>query len=197
MSAAAPVAPAATESLAENPAGTLPEPPSGPFPEPPPGTPLEALPTDSRHQELLRAVERFGRALREMSYLLSKQYPCSRGSVPVVRMLERHGTMQVGDIADALQVDMSVASRQVSHLVTEGYVERAVDDEDRRVRTLRLTPTGQALAAEMRAGLDRRMAETFADWSPEDVVACAGTLDRLTGTLHASAYATHLRELAG
>jgi DNA-binding MarR family transcriptional regulator len=152
---------------------------------------------DSPHQELMRSVERFGRAIREASYLLSRQYPCSRGSVPIVRMLERRGTMQVGDIAEVLHVDISVASRQVSHLVAEGYVERAVDDEDRRVRTLRLTPAGEALAAEMRAGLDRRMAEIFAGWSPDDVTACAGTLDRLTSTLQTSSHAAHLHDLTG
>ncbi|GIG23716.1 hypothetical protein Cch01nite_44400 [Cellulomonas chitinilytica] len=153
--------------------------------------------TDSPQQELLRAVERFGRAIRETSFLLSKEYPCSRGSVPIVRMLERRGTMQVSDIADVLHVDISVASRQVSSLVDEGYVERAVDDGDRRVRTLRLTPAGQVLATEMRAGLDRRMAETFAGWTPEDITACAGTLDRLTGTLETSTHAPAPREPTG
>ncbi|MBO9555937.1 MarR family transcriptional regulator [Cellulomonas sp.] len=144
-------------------------------------------PTETPHRELLRSLERFGRAVREASYLLAKQYPCTRGSVSVVRMLDRRGTMQVGDIADTLHVDISVASRQVSTLVTEGYVERAVAGDDRRVRTLRLTPAGQELAARLRADTDRRMAELFADWSPADVVACADMLDRLTGTLEMSA----------
>jgi len=146
--------------------------------------------TETPQRELLRSVERFARAAREASYLLTKQYPCSRGSVSVVRMLDRRGTMQVGDIADALHVDISVASRQVSTLVTEGYVERAVDGEDRRVRTLRLTAAGQELAATLRAGMDRRMAEIFAGWSAADVLACSDWLDRLTGTLEASAHTT-------
>ncbi|MGY4645386.1 MarR family winged helix-turn-helix transcriptional regulator [Cellulomonas sp. URHB0016] len=152
---------------------------------------------DSARQELLRSVERFARSVREASYLVSRQLPCSRGSVPVVRMLDRRGTMQVGDIADVLHVDISVASRQVSNLVAEGYVERTVDDGDRRVRTLRLTPAGKALAAQMRAALDRRTAEILTDWDAADVAACTDALDRLTASVDASTRAHHLSDHTG
>lgn len=134
-------------------------------------------------QALLRSVEAFSRTLRESSLGLARDIGCSKGTLAIVRILERRGTLQVGDIAHALRVDISVASRQVSQLVDDGLVERAVDDGDRRVRTVRLSPAGQSLADEIGATLDRRAHEVFAEWSPQDVDAARVALDRLTTTL--------------
>ena len=143
-------------------------------------------------QALLRSVEAFSRTLRESSFGLARDIGCSKGTLTVVRILERRGTLQIGDIAHALRVDISVASRQVSQLVDDGLVERAVDDGDRRVRTVRLTPAGRTLAAEIGAALDRRTHEVFADWSPQDVDAARVALDRLSTTISRFAPAENL-----
>ncbi|GEL96856.1 MarR family winged helix-turn-helix transcriptional regulator [Cellulomonas terrae] len=134
-------------------------------------------------QQLLRSVEAFSRALRESSLGIARDVGCSRGTFATVRILERLGTLQVSDIAHALRVDVSVASRQVSQLVDDGLVERAVDHGDRRVRTVRLSPAGRSLALEIGAVLDRRAAEVFADWSAADLAAATATLDHLTRTV--------------
>lgn len=134
-------------------------------------------------QLLLRSVEAFSRALRESSLGIAREVGCSKGTFVIVRILERRGTLQVSDLAHALRVDISVASRQVSQLVDDGLVERAVDHGDRRVRTVRLSPAGRSLALEIGAVLDRRAAEVFADWSTDDLAAATVTLDRLTGTV--------------
>lgn len=134
-------------------------------------------------QLLLRSVEAFSRALRESSLGIAREVGCSKGTFVIVRILERRGTLQVSDLAHALRVDVSVASRQVSQLVDDGLVERAVDHGDRRVRTVRLSPAGRSLALEIGAVLDRRAAEVFADWSTDDLAAATVTLDRLTGTV--------------
>lgn len=134
-------------------------------------------------QLLLRSVEAFSRALRESSLGIAREVGCSKGTFVIVRILERRGTLQVSDLAHALRVDISVASRQVSQLVDDGLVERAVDHGDRRVRTVRLSPAGRSLALEIGAVLDRRAAEVFADWSTADLAAATVTLDRLTGTV--------------
>lgn len=134
-------------------------------------------------QLLLRSVEAFSRALRESSLGIAREVGCSKGTFVIVRILERRGTLQVSDLAHALRVDISVASRQVSQLVDDGLVERAVDHGDRRVRIVRLSPAGRSLALEIGAVLDRRAAEVFADWSTDDLAAATVTLDRLTGTV--------------
>ena len=144
---------------------------------------MSSVQPETPPQALLRSVEAFSRALRESSLGVAREIGCSKGTLAIVRILERRGTLQVGDIAHALRVDISVASRQVSQLVDDGLVERAVDDGDRRVRTVRLSPAGRSLAVEAGAILDRRVDEIFADWSSVDVEAATASLDRLTTTI--------------
>lgn len=144
---------------------------------------MSTVPSEAPPQQLLRSVEAFSRALRESSLGVARDVGCSRATLAIVRILERRGPLQVSDIAHALRVDISVASRQVSQLVADGLVERAVDHGDRRVRTIGLSPAGRSLALEIAAVLDRRAGEVFADWSPDDLTAATTTLDRLTTTV--------------
>ncbi|MBO3101854.1 MarR family winged helix-turn-helix transcriptional regulator [Cellulomonas fengjieae] len=132
---------------------------------------------------LLRAVEEFSRTLRETSGVVARDVGRSRGAVSIVRILERHGSLQVSDIAHALRVDISVASRQVSQLVDDGLVERAVDDADRRARSIRLSPAGRDLAREIAAAYARRATEVFADWSADDLRHATATLQRISATV--------------
>ncbi|WP_315094608.1 MarR family winged helix-turn-helix transcriptional regulator [uncultured Cellulomonas sp.] len=135
---------------------------------------------DTPPQALLRAIEVFSRTLRESSFGVARDLGCSKGTLSIVRILQRRGALQVNDIAHALRVDISVASRQVSQLVEDGLVERAVDDDDRRARTIRLSPAGRSLAVEIGAALDVRVHELFADWSVHDLSAATATLSRLS-----------------
>ncbi|WP_421743386.1 MarR family winged helix-turn-helix transcriptional regulator [Cellulomonas sp.] len=130
-------------------------------------------------QTLLRSVEAFNRALRESSLGVARDIGCSKGTLAIVRILQRRGTLQVSDLAHVLRVDISVASRQVSQLVDDGLVERTVADDDRRARTIQLSPAGRSLAVEIAAALGRRAADVFADWSPDEMLDAAATLDRL------------------
>jgi len=144
---------------------------------------MSTVTTEAPPQLLLRSVEAFSRALRESSLGVAREIGCSKGTFAIVRILERRGTLQVSDIAHILRVDISVASRQVSQLVDDGLVERAVDHGDRRVRTIRLSPAGRSLAVEIGTVLDRRAGEVFAGWSADDLAAATTTLDRLTATV--------------
>ncbi|CAM5783978.1 MarR family winged helix-turn-helix transcriptional regulator [Cellulomonas persica] len=153
----------------------------------------EALPPEVA---VLRAVETFWRALREASTVMVRDTECSRSTASLVRVLAtrtRAGRVtQVGDVAHALRVDTSVASRQVSQLVDEGLVERTVGSDDRRARSLRLTPAGLERAEAIEAALLRTTADLFADWPAQDVAAAAATLGRLSATfdrVHAPAAA--------
>ena len=67
------------------------------------------------------------------------------------------GTTTIADLADALNRSPSATSRLVDGLVRRNLVERRPESEDRRQRTLWLTPSGQSLLAMV----DRARADQF------------------------------------
>jgi len=72
-----------------------------------------------------------------------------------MELLHRPNTMQ-GDLGRALGLSKSAVSRMAAGLEQRGWIERRPDDEDGRVRRLRLTTRGRRLAERVdRASLDR------------------------------------------
>jgi DNA-binding MarR family transcriptional regulator len=118
---------------------------------------------------LISALESLGRAQRETAARIAKELDWPRAGLGVVRLIRARGSVQLCEIADVLRVDPSVASRQVSALVDAGYVRRTVDDTDRRARTLELTDTGRALAADSDHRFGEFVADAFAGWSPDEL----------------------------
>ena len=136
------------------------------------------------HLALVRAIEDLTRAQRDAGAGLSRALGSNRGAIAVVRVLER-GPQQVGELAQVLRVDVSVASRQVAAMVGAGLVVRDVAASDRRGRTVALTDAGRALAARSaEAALDLASA-VFADWSDDEVHAAAAQLSRVADAVSA------------
>lgn len=63
-------------------------------------------------------------------------------------LLEEHGTLSVAQLAEAIGVVPSTASRMCDRLVAKKLVRRAIDRTNRRQMTLRLQPAGHTLIAE-------------------------------------------------
>src|SRR3954452_3106931 len=57
----------------------------------------------------------------------------------------------IGALAEALGMTQQGASKQVNDLEALGYVERLIDEDDHRVRYVRLTAAGRAVLTESRA----------------------------------------------
>ena len=72
-------------------------------------------------------------------------------------VLADSGTMTIGDLAEVINRSPSATSRLVDGLVRRRLVERRVEEEDRRQRTLQLTPRGAALLRVV----DRARADQF------------------------------------
>jgi DNA-binding MarR family transcriptional regulator len=65
------------------------------------------------------------------------------GGLVALSALDRLGAARVSQVADELQVDLSVASRQVANLHAAGYVKRIPDPHDGRSQELQLTRAGK------------------------------------------------------
>jgi DNA-binding MarR family transcriptional regulator len=85
----------------------------------------------------------------------------------------------VGDVAAALDVDASTASRFVADAVDAGLLARSTSERDRRRSRLEVTAAGRALldrGADVRRAL---LGEMTAGWDEEDVARLAHLLGRL------------------
>ncbi|WP_435738423.1 MarR family transcriptional regulator [Cellulosimicrobium sp. PMB13] len=145
-----------------------------------------AAPDRTPTSGLVRALDDLARVQRESAVRIARELDIPRASLGVLRMLDRCGPVQLGDVAARLRVDLSVASRQVSHLVDGGLVLRSVDDDDRRARTIALTDTGRDVVRRSFAVIDVMSAETFADWSPDEIVAATDQIERVTEAVAAA-----------
>ena len=87
----------------------------------------------------------------------------------------REEPRRVSDIAAALHLDVSTVSRQVSHLVAKGFVERQPDASDGRAHVLALTGPGRELLVDIRERRNAWLAEVTSAWTTSDL----DHLDRL------------------
>jgi DNA-binding MarR family transcriptional regulator len=93
--------------------------------------------------------------------------------------IHRVGRARVGEVAEALHVDLSVASRQLSALTVEGHVKRERDAEDRRAHFVEVTDAGLEALREAHEKMIDAFSDAVVHWSDEDVRTLAASLARL------------------
>ena len=87
----------------------------------------------------------------------------------------------LGDIIRSLHLSKQAAGQLVDTLVMRGYLERAVDPEDRRRLVVTLTERGKAAAAVQGEARDRIDTELIARAGADDVAVLRRTLAQLIG----------------
>ncbi len=101
------------------------------------------------------------------------------GGVVALAALDRLGPARVSQVADELQVDLSVASRQVAALHAAGYVTRVPDPQDGRSQKVKLTAAGKRA---LRKAQERSVAvldRATRGWTDAEVDALVSGLRRL------------------
>ncbi len=94
--------------------------------------------------------------------------PVDSSSVQIVTVLADRPGATIAQLAQAIDVAPSTASRLVARAETAGLVRRAAGVDDARQVTLRLTPTGRTLARRSRRFRAAYLAQLTQDWSPAD-----------------------------
>ncbi len=138
--------------------------------------------TQTAHGPLVAALEDLARVQRELALAVAHEIGCQRAGLSALRTLRRTGGCTVGELAEHLRVDISVTSRQASALVDSGLVERSPGD-DRRVRTLRITPAGEVFLADTDGFFDRFASAAFADWSAEEIRLAAREIAKVASAI--------------
>ena len=85
----------------------------------------------------------------------------------------------LGQLIRELRISKQAAGQLVDTLVTRGYLERAIDKEDRRKLTVTLTERGREAAAVQAAAREKVDADLLAAVGPEDVACTRRTLATL------------------
>lgn len=77
------------------------------------------------------------------------------GQMDTLDLLSQNEMWRMGDLADALRVDPSTATRAIQRLIKDGFAERVNHGDDGRVVHVRITERGQAVHAQV---AERRLA---------------------------------------
>jgi DNA-binding MarR family transcriptional regulator len=152
---------------------------------------------------LLDRVESYGRLAGELTLLLramkdlhahaleSLHLPCEMAGAFVLARLEALGPIRLTGLAQALGLDPSSVSRQVTALERAGLVVREPDPGDLRAHQLVLTDRGTAAVAALGAARAEALATLTPGWSSQELDDLTDRLARLRNDI-----ATH-RALLG
>ena len=90
-------------------------------------------------KDILRDIGVIARALDSISNIEFKELNLAKGQfVYLVRICEHPGIIQE-KLAEMLKIDRTTASRAVSNLVKNGFVEKIADDDNKKNKLLYAT----------------------------------------------------------
>lgn len=117
---------------------------------------MSAVPTDPRHREVYDLAVRIGLAWREIrrgsstsairDYLYgSDDESIEQGQMDTLDLLALKPEWRMSELAEALRVDPSTATRAVQRLVNAGLAERRQSSDDGRVVYVVITDVGKSI----------------------------------------------------
>ncbi|MBP1631812.1 MAG: transcriptional regulator, MarR family protein [Acidobacteria bacterium] len=103
----------------------------------------------------------------------------------LLRLVQRQGTLSIGDVAGFLGVSNAAASKAVDRLVRSGVLSRAEGRGDRRTTEVTVTAEGHALLEQFEARTSGLLLKRLAGADPRRLRDLSGSLDRLSMFLSA------------
>jgi DNA-binding MarR family transcriptional regulator len=137
-------------------------------------------------EPLVRAVYELTALKRDILRLAGFDHPV--GLVPL-GAVHRCAPARVKDVAEALHVDLSVASRQIAALEAAGYVRREPDPDDRRSQRVSTTTAGEAALGRAHERIVGVFADALAGWADEEITTLTTALARLRSDYERAAMA--------
>jgi MarR family transcriptional regulator, transcriptional regulator for hemolysin len=133
------------------------------------------------------ANERFGMGLvllarlyrREIDIALEDFGLSEATALPLRHLARSDGSCRQGDLAQLLSLEGPTLVRVLDQLVERKLVERIEDKDDRRAKTLHLTPAGRSLNDKMRRHLEPIRRPLFKGVRSADLEIAMTVLDRI------------------
>jgi DNA-binding MarR family transcriptional regulator len=133
-------------------------------------------------EDLVRSLYRLGMVQRE----LARHALAELGTQGFVALgvIHLHGPVRVSDVAQRLNVALSVASRQLAALERAGYVERDTDPQDGRAHRVSISAAGRKVLEESHRRMVHAFSRALEGWSAEEIAALSESLERLREDVH-------------
>ena len=125
------------------------------------------------------------RGLRELhgAIVARCEPPVEAAAAVLLGRVEQLAPVRLTDVACSMGLDASTVSRQVSALVSRGWVVRDPDPQDLRAHVLSLTDDGRTTVASLRATRTEVLTRLLPDWTAEQLRSLTTALARLNHDL--------------
>lgn len=151
-------------------------------------------PVDLRQPEMLDLAVRIGAAWvqirrgaatsRLRDWLLgSGDDALEQGQMDTLDLLARQPSWRMSDLAEALRIDPSTATRAVQRLVGDGLAKRCPHDDDGRVVMVEITPAGLDRHTDVNARRGELMAHMLGAFSTDERPLLAEMFDRFAAAV--------------
>lgn len=156
---------------------------------------MPAVPTDPRHREVYDLAVRIGlawRALRRGSsasalrdFLYgSGEESIEQGQMDTLDLLALRPAWRMSELADALRVEPSTATRAVQRLVNAGLAERRPGPEDGRVVQVEITEAGVAVFEAVAARREELLTYILKSYKRAELPILADMLERFSTSVN-------------
>lgn len=109
------------------------------------------------------------------------------GTFRVLVAIDRKGPTTVSHLAAKLNIDKGLISRSVTDLERLGFVDRVVDDCDRRIKRLAITQEAKDRLSQARVPYEHMLSTGVRDWPIDQVVKLSTLLSDLAKGLEGGA----------
>jgi DNA-binding MarR family transcriptional regulator len=117
-------------------------------------------------------------------YLLgSGDEALEQGQMDSLDLLARQPSWRMSDLAEALRIDPSTATRAVQRLVSAGLATRSTNDVDGRVVMVAITEAGRTRHADVNDRRGELMTHMLGAFTPEERPVLADMLDRFVSAV--------------
>ena len=146
--------------------------------------------TASRAESLMRLEQEVGVMIRRVKRVIGERahavHPdLQPASYLMLAYLGQHGPMRASTVADLFSIDKGAISRQVTHLIELGLIEKSRDPEDGRAWLLTATPDARQRLEQVAVSRRRYLADRLDGWEAGDLEAFTHLLARYNESLGA------------
>ncbi len=108
------------------------------------------------------------------------------GQTEAFMVINHEGSISVGSLAQRLSITSGAVTQLIDPLVKLGYVERIVDNKDRRITNLALTSEGKAFRAAMIASKQQKAKQVLEVLSDEELKTMTKLMEKVTGAIESN-----------